>query len=367
MVIDMNYWTKVFRKLIILIISLIGVYLSFKLAFFYMPFLIAFIISLLLEPAIRFLMRKCKLNRKASSIIIMIVVIGIILGLLIWVISTLISEGSNLLDNLGTYFTNASTLIQNFINGENLKKLNIPDSVIGAIERSTTELLNTITTWLNSFLQSALEWLTSIPTIGVYLVVTFLSLYFICTDKVYMIDQIEHHLPEIWVKKLYKHLKGIITVLGNYLKAEAILVLVSFIISLIGLYIFKFAGLNISYPLLYAIGIGFVDALPIFGSGTVMIPWAIISACNGNITLALCVLGLWIVMSVVRQFIEPRIVGNHIGIHPIFTLIAMYTGFRISGVLGLFIGPIILIILKNIFSSLLDKGVMKSIFSRDYS
>ena len=79
MVIDMNYWTKVFRKLIILIISLIGVYLSFKLAFFYMPFLIAFIISLLLEPAIRFLMRKCKLNRKASSIIIMIVVIGIIL------------------------------------------------------------------------------------------------------------------------------------------------------------------------------------------------------------------------------------------------------------------------------------------------
>ena len=245
MVIDMNYWTKVFRKLIILIISLIGVYLSFKLAFFYMPFLIAFIISLLLEPAIRFLMRKCKLNRKASSIIIMIVVIGIILGLLIWVISTLISEGSNLLDNLGTYFTNASTLIQNFINGENLKKLNIPDSVIGAIERSTTELLNTITTWLNSFLQSALEWLTSIPTIGVYLVVTFLSLYFICTDKVYMIDQIEHHLPEIWVKKLYKHLKEIITVLGNYLKAEAILVLVSFIISLIGLYIFKFAGLNI--------------------------------------------------------------------------------------------------------------------------
>ena len=113
-----------------------------------------------------------------------------------------------------------------------------------------------------------------------------------------MIDQIEHHLPEIWVKKLYKHLKEIITVLGNYLKAEAILVLVSFIISLIGLYIFKFAGLNISYPLLYAIGIGFVDALPIFGSGTVMIPWAIISACNGNITLALCVLGLWIVMSV---------------------------------------------------------------------
>lgn len=367
MVIDMNYWTKVFRKLVILFFSLLAIYLSFKLAVFYMPFLIAFIISLLLEPAIRFFMKKCKLNRKISAIIVMLVVIGIILGLLAWSISTLIAEGSNLLDNLGTYFTNASNLIQKFLGSENLKRLNIPDNVIVTIERSATELLNTAISWLNSFLKGFLEWITSIPTIGVYLVITFLSLYFICTDKVYIIDQVEHHLPEIWVKKLYKHLKEIIAVLGKYLKAEAVLVIISFFISLIGLYIFKFAGLKILYPLLYALGIAFVDALPIFGSGSIMIPWAIISACNGDITLAIAILSLWIVMSVIRQFMEPRIVGNHIGIHPIFTLIAMYTGFKISGVLGLFIGPIALIILKNLFGKMLDKGVVKSIFSREYS
>lgn len=177
----------------------------------------------------------------------------------------------------------------------------------------------------------------------------------------------EHHLPEIWVKKLYKHLKEIITALGKYLKAQALLILISFIISVIGLYIFKIAGLNVKYPLLYALGIGFVDALPIFGSGSVMVPWAIISACNGDMQLAISVFLLWIFMSVVRQLIEPRIVGNEIGIHPIFTLIAMYTGFKLMGVIGLFIGPIMLIILKSIFSDLLDKGVVKSIFSRDYS
>ena len=258
-------------------------------------------------------------------------------------------------------------MIQKFIGSENLKKLNIPENVVTAIERSATELLNTAVLWLNSFLKGVLEWITSIPTIGVYLAVTFLSLYFICTDKVYMIDQLEHHLPEMWVKKIYKHLKEIMEVLGRYLKAEAILVLVSFIISLIGLYIFKLTGMKVSYPLLYALGIGFVDALPIFGSGSVMVPWAIITACNGDIRLAISIFVLWIIMSVVRQFIEPRIVGNHIGIHPIFTLIAMYTGFKIFGVIGLFIGPIALIIQKNIFSNLLDKGVVKSIFSRDYS
>lgn len=101
--------------------------------------------------------------------------------------------------------------------------------------------------------------------------------------------------------------------------------------------------------------------------GTVMVPWAIISGCNGNITLGISLIILWIIMSVVRQFIEPKIVSSHIGIHPIFTLIAMYTGFKISGIIGLFIGPIALIILKDIFGGLLDKGFMKSFFSREYN
>ena len=96
-----------------------------------------------------------------------------------------------------------------------------------------------------------------------------------------------------------------------------------------------------------------------------MLPWAIISACNGDINLALAVLALWIVMSVVRQFLEPRVVSKQLGIHPIFTLIAMYTGFKFIGVIGMLIGPIVLIILKNIFSTMIDKGVAKSIFDRE--
>lgn len=69
-------------------------------------------------------------------------------------------------------------------------------------------------------------------------------------------------------------------------------------------------------------------------------------------------------MSIVRQFVEPRIVSGQIGIHPIFTLIAMYTGFKFVGVWGLLIGPIVLIILKNIYGTLIDKGVVKGILER---
>lgn len=95
-----------------------------------------------------------------------------------------------------------------------------------------------------------------------------------------------------------------------------------------------------------------------------MTPWAIISACNGNITLGICLIVLYVIVLVVRQFLEPRIVSSKIGIHPIFTLIAMYTGFKISGLIGLFIGPIIFIILKDIFSTMIDEGVVKNIMNR---
>jgi sporulation integral membrane protein YtvI len=179
-----------------------------------------------------------------------------------------------------------------------------------------------------------------------------------------MLDQLEHHLPNEWVKRIGIHLRDLIKTLGGYLKAQAILIIVSFVISLIGLYILKFFGFNIEFPLMIALGIGFVDALPILGSGTVMIPWAIFSGLDGDLKLGIAIIILWVIMSVVRQFIEPRIVSGQIGIHPIFTLIAMYTGFRFIGVMGMLIGPIILIVLKNIFATLIDKGILKAIFDR---
>lgn len=330
-----------------------------------MPFLIAFVLSMLIEPVIRFFMRKIKLKRRTSAIIVFIIVIGIITGLIAWGIITLIQEASNMLTGLNEYFEKTYIQIQNIISKSEFSKLQIPEEIQTIVQNGAGDFLDTISTWLKTGLNKVLNTLTSLPTIGFYIVICILSLYFICTDKIYMLDQLDHHLPETWVKRLIKHIKEIAKALGCYLKAQSILILISFIISLIGLYIFNFIGLNVQFPLMAALGIGFVDALPIFGSGTVMVPWAIISACNGNFTLAIALLGLWALMSIIRQLIEPKIVSKQIGIHPIFTLIAMYTGFKFIGILGMLIGPIILIILKNIFSTILDKGIMKSIFERE--
>lgn len=364
MVIDMNYWGKVLKNIAVLALTILGVYLGFKLAIFYMPFLVAFIIALMLEPCIRFIMRKAKLKRKASSILVFVIAIIIIVGLLIWAGVTIVSEASNLLTSLNEYFEKGYVLVQDILSKIDFNRLQIPENIMNTIQESAMEFLGTLTEWAKNALTGAINFLTSIPTIGVYTVITLLSLYFMCVDKVYMIDQLEHHLPQTWVKKIGVHLKGLVKSLGGYLKAELTLVFISFIISVIGLYIFHFVGLNVEYPLLMALIIGFIDLLPIFGSGTFMIPWAVLSACTGDFTLAIAILVLWAIMSIVRQMIEPKIVSGHIGIHPIFTLIAMYTGFKFIGVLGMIIGPILLIVLKNIFATFIDKGVFKSIFER---
>ena len=365
MIIDLNYWLKVLKKLIIFIISIILIYLGFKISIFYIPFLVAFILSQLIEPTIKFCMKKLKMGRKVSAILIFILVLSAIIGLITWGIITLISEASNLLNNMNTYYEKIYNGSQNIISNLDFNKIQLSSELNNIIGNSTGEFINTASTWAKSIVTNFINTITSLPRIGLCIVITILALYFMCTDKIYILDQLEHHLPEQWVKKLTKHIKTLMKQLGCYLKAQCILILISFIISLIGLYIFSIIGMNITYPLMAAIGIAIVDALPIFGSGTVMVPWAIISACNGDIKLGISILVLWIIMSIVRQIVEPRIVSGQIGIHPIFTLIAMYTGFKIIGFAGIYIGPIILIILKDIYSNRIDKGFVKSIFNRD--
>ena len=349
---DLSYICTVIRKIINIVLIILGVYFGIKLAIFYMPFLIAFVISLIIEPAIRFFMNKTKLNRKISSIIIFIIVFAIIIGAVTWAIVSLISESTNLLQMLNLYINKAYTQVQESISKLSIEKLNVSKDIINMFQNTSQEILVKLSNWMTQFLTNLIEIITSIPAMAIYVVITIMSLYFMCTDKIYMLDLLEHHMPQKWVRKLG----------GGYLKAEATLILISFIISVIGLYLLKVIGMDIKYPLLIALAIGFVDALPILGSGTVMVPWAIISALNGDLKLGISIIVLWIIMSVVRQFLEPKIVSGKIGIHPIFTLIAMYTGFKLIGVMGMLVGPIVLIILKSIFAKEIDEGFYNRFF-----
>ena len=364
MIVDFGHYSRVLKNILYLILLLIGVYIILKLFIFFSPFLIGLIIANCLEPIIRKLMNNFRLTRKSSTIITIIFIFTITTFLLALLITTIISEASNLLDNINIYMPAISNSINNIINSLDIDKLNVSNEIKNILQSSSNDLLITIGSYISSILNSILNIITRLPEIGIYIIITFLATYFICADRFYIKDQFEYHVPRLWIKKFNNHFKEITIQLINYLKAEIILVIISFIIVLIGLYILKFMGFNIGFPLIEAILIGVVDALPILGSGTVLVPWAIISSLTGNLSLGIGIIIIYAVVLIARQLLEPRIVSNQIGIHPIFTLIAMYAGFKLMGILGLIVGPIVLIIYKNIFESLLERGLVKTIFER---
>lgn len=340
-----------YKKTLYVLLLVAAVFLVLKMACFFMPFFIALIIATLMEPFIKLICRKTKLVRKYSAIIALIVVFSVSIGVI--VISTILitAEITNILSDFSRFGNDIFKSVENVSRVLKLEDVNVSDDVKQFVINMTNEVLDKGLGYFKDFLINILNLATQIPSFIVYLIITILATYFITTDKISLLDDIEQRVPKKWIKKANTQFQSVISVLGKFLKAEITLVFISFLLVLIGLYIFKFLGMNVKSPFLIALGIGFVDLLPILGSGTVMIPWGIILIIMGDVTLGVSVLGLLVLITVVRQFLEPKVVSNNLGIHPLYTLIAMYIGFKVSGVLGLLIGPIILIIIINFLTA----------------
>jgi predicted PurR-regulated permease PerM len=215
----MGYWTKVLKKVVLLVVSLIIIFLGFKLAIFYTPFLIGFIISLLIEPLVKYISKRSKMHRKTSAIIVLLIIFSILAALIIFGTIAIITEASNLLQSLNTYIEKIYDQVNYYINSINLNTVNIPKQVIGILETGANNFIELVGRWITSFLTGILQGITSLPIIAIYVVITILSTYFICTDKLYILDQLEHHFPKLWIKRFSMHLKEIAAALRKLPKS----------------------------------------------------------------------------------------------------------------------------------------------------
>ena len=148
-------------------------------------------------------------------------------------------------------------------------------------------------------------------------------------------------IPEDWRIKIRSIKEDLLAALLGFIKAQFILISVTFIELLIG-----YSLIGVKYAFSFALLTAFVDALPILGTGTVLIPAAAFNLVIGNVPRAIGFIGLYIVIMVVRQSLEPKIMGQNLGLHPLVTLISIYVGMQIFGIIGLFLGPIIVAILR---------------------
>lgn len=360
-----NYYKKIGIKIAVLLVVLIGLFLLYKLTVFYVPFLIAIIIASLIDPMIKFFMKKLKFNRKIACTVSLLIVIAIIGSILTLGITKLVSECSNLIRNSNDYFGGLYNYSINLINDIQEGNLPVSDQIANLAKEATQGILDGAKQIAINTGGAIISTVRSIPTMLTYIIITILATIFTCYDRQYVLDKIKSQVPKKWVQKVKEIYDEMCSVSWNYIKAEIKLSSICFLIVLIGLIIFDLIGLDVKYTILMAVIIGFVDLLPLFGAGAVMIPWSIYLAFTGNMPLAIAVICLWGVWAVTKQFIEPKMVSKQIGMHPIFTLVAMYTGFRIIGVLGLMIGPIIFLIIANVFKELIKKGVLKTFFEME--
>lgn len=345
---------QMIKNSLTIILLLFIIFISMKLMIIYLPFLIGYILSYILEPIIKFINKKTHISRKACTIISLFTIIILFLGVFILGAYKLFSETNNLLNGLNNYID----IINNFIN-EFVKNINSQTSDFFNIFSGTIkETIDSLTRFLKDFLTKIILYITSVPKMLINIVITILATYFISSDKFYILDTLEHQFSKKMIGKLLKYIRQISKSILGYVKAEIILSIITFIIILIFINIFYMLGMNINYPILIALLIGFIDLLPIFGAGFILIPWSLYLFITKEITYGFWILGLYILVTSVKQLLEPKLISSGLGIHPLFTLISMYSGFILWGIEGLIFGPIILIVLKHMFQDLLDKGLI---------
>lgn len=347
--------------------AFIGILLLFfvicKFIVYFMPFFIAGILAWLMEPIIKFLMEKFKMSRRMSSIIIITLTIVLLVALVILGSIFAVTEIASFSKDLGPIITNVILTFEDELNVV-ANKLGeyIPKEVIDAVISSITDFVSNAGIYIQNFLGKVLEFVLSVPTIILNVIVTILALIFFAKDRIYIIDLMEHHFPRKWIKNVAEVIKEIFSTFGSYMKVYGKILLVTFAELFLAFSILKAIGFELANIFLLAVIIAIVDILPILGVGTVLIPWFLWELVIGNTKFGITLAIVYFVILIIRQLIEPKLVSKQLGIHPLITLFAMYAGFKAFGFSGLIFGPIILMILRCIFAKSLEKGLFKDLF-----
>jgi sporulation integral membrane protein YtvI len=356
-----------FTVLRLLLIAL-GVFIMLKIGGYLVPFILAFIFASMIEPLVKFIETKLKISRKIGSVFSILVVLGVILTFLGFIISRLVKEIINFSSSLNITADNISNFINNIIEKANDFFIGLPIEIADGINSMLTDitsklgdLLKPIVDLATGIATGTIQFAFTLPQVLIFIFVTIMATYFMSSDKNVIMYFLDAQIPSEWIKKVRAITHNVFIALFGWLKAQLILMLITFSEVLAGLLI-----IGIQNSLLIAIMIAVVDALPVLGAGTVLLPWAIINLLSGQTRMGLSLLLLYIIIIFVRQLIEPKIVGKQIGIHPLFTLFGMYLGLQFIGVLGMFLGPLCVVVIKYLLEGIFKVEGFKGWYERNF-
>ncbi|MCI8634741.1 MAG: sporulation integral membrane protein YtvI [Eubacterium sp.] len=333
-----------------LAVLLVIVFLLPKLLVFFMPFVIGFILSLIANPLVRFLEKKLKMKRKYGTMLIIVFVIAAVVFLCYGVGMAVVVGLRGFIEYMPTMFTNAGAEITAAIDRFQavLHKIPIFQNVhIGQLGESVTEALSSLMTGENSLPLTAISgFAKSLPSLLVNSVMGFLATYFFIADREKLEKMVTSHLSDAFLDKTFQMYSHILKAVGGYFQAQFKIMGVIYVIITIGLML-----LNVEYAWLIGFGIAFLDMLPVFGTGTVLTPWAIVKFLSGNYGTAIGMLILYVISLLVHQLIQPKLIGQSVGLNTFATLFFMYVGYQYSGVLGMIIAIPVGMLLINFYQA----------------
>ena len=339
----MNIEKNVFEIFLVFVSKIILTILLLLISIYFWPFTLAVVTAVIIEPLVRKIINKTKIKRKFIGTIVVIFIYIILISIISLLVYRLILELSSLSSRLPEIYDKATYHLDkfNFFISSLINKL--PVEVQQKIYGIGKEIFEKVTKLVYVFVNQGLNVIKLFPKIIVYAIINFLATIFLVNDRDKITEFLEKKLPSKYSNKITLFVKNIAETFITFLKAQCILGVITFFELFIAFILIKQP-----YPIVLALVIALVDALPILGTGTVLIPWSICLSFSGKINLSLFLIGTYIIVLVVRQLIEPKIVSKAIGIHPLVTLLCMYICFKMFGLIGLFIGSILAVILKNI-------------------
>lgn len=345
-----KYLKVILNLLTALGILLFAVFVLPKLIGFFMPFVIGWIISMIANPLVRFLDEKLKIRRKAGSAIVIITVIGLILLAGYWGVSLLVREGTDFIlelpelwGSLQADLNHAGQAVGNYVRyfPPHLQ------SLANDLSESVSDFIGGIANHLSSPTVNAVSSLArNIPSLFVSLVMCLLSAYFFVAQREEVIRAFHTYVPAGLRQKWLVMYGSMVNAVGGYFKAQFKIEFWMYFLLLIGFLILK-----VDHAAFIALGIAILDFFPVFGTGTVLLPWALIRILGGGYQMAVGLLIIWAVGQLARQVIQPKIVGDSMGVPALPTLVLLYIGYRLAGVGGMIIAVPVGIILINMYQA----------------
>ena len=320
------------------------------------PFLFALIAAALLNPPVKKLQRALGWSRQALAAVLLVLLFGLLGGglallgyALVGQLISLVQNWSGLLDSMQSVLDQLEALFAHLLTL-------VPPQVTQLVEQAGEQLFQ----WLSDAVPNALaslgkeagEKAMGVPSFLVALIIFVMATFLLTADYPYLRSRAVQHTDEALLRFLGQLRSTALGAFGGYLKAEFLLSVGVFCILLAG-----FLLIRQPYGLLLSLGLAVMDFIPIIGAGTVMVPWAFVALFTGDIPTAVELMVIWGIIALFRRVMEPKFVGDQTGLSPILSLVSIYVGMKLAGVLGMVFGPVILLVLLNLAGMGIFRGL----------